>query len=128
MTREATARKAGAGLWAHAAYQVRPAARPTELVQFANTFQLVRGRIAHARRSRRLIIVDLESSERAAAEGDGRQRGAFHIVWTHTLARQAGMERENNLVGRNVLVRGWITERRGPEIALIAAADLELEK
>ncbi|MEZ5854185.1 MAG: thermonuclease family protein [Hyphomicrobiaceae bacterium] len=127
VTREAAARKAGAGLWAHAAYQIRPADRPTELALFVNTFQLVRGQIAHARRSRRLTIVDLASSEGRPAGNDGRLRGAFRIVWTHTLARRAGLPRATDLIGRTVLVRGWITARRGPEITLIAAGDLAID-
>ncbi len=124
IARETVARKTGIGLWTHAAYRVRPADRPSELAHYVNTFQLVKGRISRAHASRRLTIVDLENSERPPADANRRQRGAFRIVWTHRLARQAGMERAGNLVGQSVLVRGWIKERSGPEIALIAGADL----
>lgn len=127
LARERGARSAGLGLWSHAAYQIRPADRPTELARFRFTFQLVRGRVEHAQSTRGLAILQLASGEVPPADGGKSQRGAFRAIWKHAAGRAAGLERAENLVGRNVLVHGWIDAHRGPEIEIIAAGQLEVE-
>jgi len=127
IARERSARSAGLGLWSHAAYQVRPADRPGELALYRHTLQLVRGRIERARTTRSLAVLELASSERPpAAEGTG-QPGALRIVWRRQVGRTLGLDQPQALIGRNVIVRGWIETRFGPEIEIAAAGQLELE-
>jgi endonuclease YncB( thermonuclease family) len=127
VARERGARRAGRGLWGHAAYQVRPADRPSELQRYANTFQLVRGRVERASGTRSLAILELTSGERPASAMHGGQQGAFRVTWPRRRARDRGFERAEALIGANILVRGWIEARRGPGIEVVAGADIERE-
>ena len=127
LERERRAREDRLGLWSHAAYQIRPADRPTELSRYRFTFQLVRGRVERARQGRSLSIIELASGERPAAEQGRSQGGAFRVVWRSNVAERAGLERATNYSGRNVLVRGWIDGRFGPEIEITASGQLEIE-
>ena len=124
---ERKAREAGLGLWSNAAYQIRPADRPTELTLYRHTFQLVRGRIERTRETRGLAIIELASGERAAAAEGRSQWDAFHVVWRRSLTEALQMGWKESLVGRNVLVRGWVDDHRGPEIELVSAGQLEIE-
>jgi len=126
--RERQARAGRLGLWAHAAYQVRPADRPAELQLYRHTYQLVRGRIERARRTSGLIILELLSSEHPEAASAASQGGAFRVVWRRDLGARIGLGGAEQWVGRNVLVRGWIESRRGPEIELVGRAQLELDE
>lgn len=129
LERERLARQVNRGLWAHAAYQVRPADRPTELTRYRNTFQLVRGRVERGRGTRgNLSILELASGERSPAPEGASQRGAFRVVWRREVARHAGLEAPERLADRNVLVRGWIAVRGGPEIEISADGQFELDK
>lgn len=131
--REQVARAASRGLWANAAYQVRPADRPTELARWRGTFQLVRGTVARVSGTRTLVTVDLTSSETggpAAGPGSATGRrgggGAARVVWRRTV--DAGLARSGRgIEGATVLVRGWIDARAGPEIEIVAAGQIELE-
>jgi endonuclease YncB( thermonuclease family) len=125
--REKRARTASLGLWSHAAYQIRPADRPTELGRYRFSYQLVRGRVERAHQTRGLAILELANNERPSAEAGKAQRGAFRVVWKNKVARQAGLDRAASLSGRNILVRGWIDAHFGPEIEIVAAGQLELE-
>ncbi|MEZ5817467.1 MAG: thermonuclease family protein [Hyphomicrobiaceae bacterium] len=127
VARERRARSAGLGLWANAAYQIRPADRPSELTRYVNTFQLVRGRVERMRPTRRLAILELASGEKPPAPQGRSQWGAFRIVLPRSATDRLGMSDPEALVGRNVLVRGWIEAHGGPEIKLLAAGQLELE-
>jgi hypothetical protein len=127
LERERRAREAGLGLWSHAAYQIRPADRPTELGRYRFTYQLVRGRVERARQGRGLAILEMANGERPAAEQGKSQRGAFRVVWREKVGRQAGLDRATNLSGRNILVRGWVDARFGPEIEIVTAGQLEIE-
>lgn len=126
---ERRARASGLGLWSHAAYQVRPADRPSELGRYRNSFQLVRGRIERTRTTRSLVILEFASSEKAPAPEGRSQWGAFQAIWRRSAMAKLKLPEATSLTGRNVLVRGWIGERRGggPEIELVAAGQLELE-
>ncbi len=126
LERERRARQANRGLWAHAAYQVRPADRPTELTRYRHTFQLVRGRVERGRGTRgSLSILELANGEKPPAPEGGSQRGAFRVVWRREVARRAGLEAPERLADRNILVRGWIDVRAGPEIEILAAGQIE---
>lgn len=125
---ERKARTAGLGLWSHAAYQIRPADRPTELARYRHTFQLVRGRVERVRETRGLEIIELTSGERPAAAEGKSQWDAFHVIWRKAVMGDSPLGKTKELVGRNVLVRGWIDDRRGPEVELVAASQLELEE
>jgi len=127
VARERLARLAGLGLWSHAAYQIRPADRPSELSRYANSFQLVRGRVERTRTTRGLAILELASGERPPASEGRSQWGAFQVLWRRSAADRLKLPDLTSFVGRNVLVRGWIEEHRGPEITLVAAGQLELE-
>lgn len=127
LKRERQARQSGLGLWSHAAYQVRPADRPTEVERYRFTFQLVRGRVERARQSGGLAVLELASGERAPAEAGGSQRGAFRVTWKRNGWRSAGLSRVEAYEGRSVLVRGWIDVVRGPEIEVQSAGQLEID-
>lgn len=128
LERERRARQANRGLWAHAAYQIRPADRPGELERYRGTFQVVRGRVERARGTRSsLAILELGSGERPPAVDGTSQRGAFRVVWNRDTARTAGLEKPGGYADRNILVRGWIEGQGGPQIALMAAGQIETE-
>ncbi|MGE0706141.1 MAG: thermonuclease family protein [Hyphomicrobiaceae bacterium] len=127
VSREKQARVANLGLWSHAAYQVRPADRPTELARYRHSYQLVRGVVERVRQTRGLAIVELASGERPPAPEGRGQRHAFKIIWKRRIAETAGLVDINSLTGRNVLVRGWVDVMHGPEIEILTAGQLERE-
>lgn len=121
---EAAARAARRGLWDNAAYQIRPADRPTELARYTGSFQLVAGRIAKVGGTRQLAILDLETSEAPSRSTPERPPRTTRIVWPRSLAVTGDGRRL--AVGSDVLVRGWIEGRGAPEIQLVAAEQLEV--
>ena len=148
LAREKVARAASRGLWGNAAYQVRPADRPGELVRSRGTFQLVAGRVAKVSGTRTLAILELTNSEAAtqdttpetkakeaapktaaASGGAGRDRAGFRIVWNRAAnsVTEAHGRRTGGLAGADVLVRGWIEMRRGPEIEILGATQLDVQ-
>lgn len=129
LDRERRARTAQAGIWAHAGYQVRPGDRPEELARYRHTFQLVRGRVERVRTTRTLMVLELTSSTRAPRGSDGRQWGALRLTWKRSAGLPAGVERADQLAGRNVLARGWVevAPGRGPEIEIVQLAELDFE-
>jgi micrococcal nuclease len=122
LTREKEARRGGRGLWAHAAYQVRPADRPSELARYAGTFQLVGGQVDRVFGSRAMIVQFMSAEAPAAA---GRDRGFRAVVTAPSVRGAIGVPRA--LVGHEFLVRGWIEARSGPEIEIVAAGQIETE-
>ncbi|MDX2156786.1 MAG: thermonuclease family protein [Hyphomicrobiaceae bacterium] len=127
VSREQEARSAGAGLWSHAAYQVRPGDRPRELALYENTFQLVRGRVERTGGGRSVGILEMTSVESKAHPETGRQRGVFRIIIKRGIERQGKLGRVDRLLGANILVRGWIETRAGPEITISSPSDIERE-
>ncbi|MFM9940511.1 MAG: thermonuclease family protein [Hyphomicrobiaceae bacterium] len=121
LQREAVARQAGRGLWSNAAYQLRPADRPSELARYRGTFQIVTGRVSRVGGSRGQLILDLANAEATA-------RGMRVVAARNTLAaRELGQVRQ--LADADVVVRGWIeisgsSGSGGPEIALQSAFQL----
>jgi pyruvate/2-oxoglutarate dehydrogenase complex dihydrolipoamide acyltransferase (E2) component len=124
---ERRARAASLGLWSSAAYQVRPADRPSELARYRNTFQLVRGRVERVRSLRDRTILELTSAERPPVATTGRQPGATRLVVPRTIERRLSTGRATALLGTNILVRSWIADRNGPELELATPADLTRE-
>ena len=148
LAREKAARAASRGLWANAAYQVRPADRPGELVRYRGTFQLVAGRVAKVSGTRTLAILELVNSETAKQDttaetkakeaapktaatsgGIGRDRAGFRVVWNRSAKTVAEVHgrRTGGLSGADVLVRGWVEMRRGPEIEIHGATQLDVQ-
>jgi micrococcal nuclease len=54
------------GLWADAAYQVRPAAKPSDLLRYRSTFQVVEGRIAGVAQVRGMVYLNFDADWRRA--------------------------------------------------------------
>jgi endonuclease YncB( thermonuclease family) len=101
---ERRARTAGRGLWGHPRYAVKPAAAAGDL---RNTFRRVRGRVATATAKRKYVYLGFASGFQAFLRKD--RRAAF---------AQAGKAPEA-LLGRTVVVRGWIHMRDGrPRVRL----------
>lgn len=114
---ETEARQAGRGLWAEAAYQVRPADRPSELQRFGGSFQIVTGRIARATGSRNLLVLEFASGEERAPH--------FRVVARRSAPTAKALGDARKLAGAEVEVRGWLaTGGRGPEIELLALHQL----
>ena len=130
LARERNARNAKHGLWANAAYQVRPADRPGELERYQGTFQIVAGRVAKMGGSRSLVLLDFVNSQAsidASARPDAndrRARSAFRALWNRSI-KAMPVDRAN-LADADVEVRGWIERRRGPELQLLGPTQLEL--
>ncbi len=111
---ETAARHANRGLWTNAAYQLRPADRPSELARYRGTFQIVTGRVSRVAGSRGLLVLDLVNAE-------AQVRGMRVVAARDSaVARELGNARQ--LADVDILVRGWIEVSGGgsggPEIAL----------
>lgn len=112
---ERPAREGNLGLWTNAAYQVRSAESPHELLAYRHTFQLVRGRIATVSRTRGATYLNFAQDRRGFAAVVKRAGDAL-----------SGGLRPEALTGRTAVVRGWIDRRNGPVIAIDAAGQIEL--
>lgn len=123
---EAKARAAGLGLWANAAYQVRPADRPTELQRYAGTYQLIAGTVARVTGSHAIATLELASSEPPPIEGSGKRAVKTRIFWKRSPALQGVLD-ARRLDGAPVLVRGWIENRGQPEIEVLAPEQIEVQ-
>lgn len=115
---ERRARTAGVGLWASPAYRVRSAYASRRLRSDTATYQLVRGRVRRVGTGRSRIYLNLKarawpgmtvSVARSDRDGVAALGGDLH-----------------SLVGRTVLARGWIEQRRGPAIDASGAGFVEL--
>jgi endonuclease YncB( thermonuclease family) len=116
---ERAAREARLGLWADAAYQVRPADKPSELLRYRTTFQVVGGTIVRVGQTRGSIYLNFDSDWRRGLSASLR-RDDVGLLGTY-----AG--KPKTLEGRRVRVRGWI-DRRGsaPVIDLSAGGAIEI--
>jgi endonuclease YncB( thermonuclease family) len=113
---ERGAREAGLGLWAEAAYRVRPANKPAELLRYRTTFQIVEGRLVRTAQVRDAIYLNFDRDWRRAFSVSLRRDDSA------LLGAHAGNPR--GLEGRTVRVRGWIEERSGAPIIDISAGGL----
>jgi endonuclease YncB( thermonuclease family) len=116
---ERAAREARRGLWAEAAYQVRSADKPAELLRYRTTFQIVEGRIVRVGQTRGTIYLNFDRNWRRGFSASLR-RDDSNLLGDHAKTPRI-------LEGRLVRVRGWIEERRGaPAVDLSAAGTLEV--
>lgn len=113
---ERTARQARRGLWADAAYQIRAPDRPSELLRYRTTFQIVEGRIVRVAQVRGVIYLNFDR--------DWRQGFAVSLRRDdrNLLGDYAG--NPTGLEGRSVRVRGWIEQRGGSPIIDLSVAGL----
>lgn len=115
IARERVARKNGRGLWLNAAYQIRSAERPDELLAYRHSFQLVAGRVASVAVRYGQVYINFEK----------RDRTAFSVIVRRS--SEAPLQPDpRKLEGRSVLARGWIDRRAGPVIEIGALSQLEL--
>jgi endonuclease YncB( thermonuclease family) len=101
---ERIARAAHRGLWAEAAYAVRPAASPLGLLHRLGSFQLIEGRLERVRQGRSTIYLDFEGVR-------GRFSASLRRADRALLGVSAG--NPEAIEGRHVRVRGWIERRSG---------------
>jgi endonuclease YncB( thermonuclease family) len=113
---ERGAREAGLGLWAEAAYRVRPADKPAELLRYRTTFQIVEGRLVRVAPVRDTIYLNFDRDWRHAFSVSLRRNDSG------LLGAYAGNPRR--LEGRTVRVRGWIEERGGAPIIDLSTGGL----
>ena len=116
---ERPAREARLGLWADAAYQVRPADKPSELLRYRATFQIIEGAIVSVGQTRGRIYLNFDRNWRRGFSVSLR-RGDAGLLGSY-----AGNPK--TLEGRSVRVRGWIGQRGGaPVIDLSADGAIEI--
>jgi micrococcal nuclease len=116
---ERSAREARRGLWADAAYQVRPAEKPSELLRYRASFQIVEGRIVGIGQTRGAIYLNF----------DRNWRQGFSVRLRRDDRRLLGDLADNpkGLEGRSVRVRGWVAQRgKAPVIDLSEAGGIEI--
>ena len=120
---EQKARTGRLGLWAEAAYQVRSAHTPAELLRYRTTFQLVEGGIERVAVVRGVIYLNFDRNWRAAFSVSLRQVD-------RALLGEAYARNPKGLEGKTVRVRGWVEQRgSAPVIDLSSAGTIEvLEK
>jgi endonuclease YncB( thermonuclease family) len=114
---ERPARETRQGIWAEAAYQVRPADRPGELLRHRASFQIVEGTIVRIGQTRGRIYLNFARDWRrgfsvALKRGDADLLGAAY----------AGALKD--LEGRRVRVHGWIGASNGAPVMDLSAGGL----
>jgi micrococcal nuclease len=116
---ERGAREARRGLWAEAAYQVRRADKPAELIRNRASFQLVEGTIAGVAQVRDTIYLNFDRNWRQGFSVSLR-RDDSGLLGAHASSPK-GLE------GRTVRVRGWIEQRdAAPVIDLSSGGQIEV--
>jgi endonuclease YncB( thermonuclease family) len=114
---ERSAREARLGLWADAAYQVRPADKPSELLRYRSTFQVIEGVIVRVGQTRGTIYLNFDRTWRRGVSVSLRRDDA-------SLLGAADVGNPMALEGRSVRVRGWIEQRGAAPIIDISAGGL----
>ena len=115
---EQAARGRSAGLWADAAYAIRKASKPWELLRYRSTLQIVEGRVWNVSRVRSRIYINFGKNWRRDFTIGIRRKVGKKL-------RVSGLTLEQ-LKGRNIRVRGWIQRRGGPYVQLHRAAQISL--
>jgi hypothetical protein len=119
LSAERRAREAHRGLWAQAAYQLRSADNPAELLRYRSTFQIIEGWIAKVARVRGVIYLNFDP--------DWRRGFSVSVRAGNSDILGAYAKRPRSLAGKAVRVRGWIDQRHGaPTIDLSVAGQLEV--
>lgn len=112
---ERLAQSAGLGLWANAAYQVRPATDTNALMRYRHTLQLVEGQVVEVAELRGRVYLNFGSDWRSDfTAGIERPRGEG---WPRDM---------RELKAKFVRVRGFIERRNGPYVELAHPSQLEL--
>lgn len=115
---EARARKAGTGLWSEAAYQPRPADKPSDLLEEIGRFALVEGKVLSVRDNAGTIYLNFGRRwiESFTVTISKRNESTF---------TKAGLE-PKKLEGRRIRVRGFLELRGGPVIEATRPEQIEL--
>lgn len=115
---EGSARRAKRGLWAHAAYQIREAAKAHELADFVQSYQIVEGTVREVQERKRRVYLDFGEnwSTDLTAIVSGRDRKRFEAAGIDVL----------KLKGRNIRLRGWVERWNGPLIRLTHPEQIEV--
>lgn len=117
---ESTAREAGRGLWAYAAYSFRQADQVEELLRLRTTFQVIEGRILRVAQVRGTIYLNFDRNWRRGFSVSLRRDDVATLLGEHARDAKA-------LEGRRVRVRGWVEQRGGgPSIDLSSGGHLEV--
>jgi hypothetical protein len=114
---ERQAREQGLELWANAAYRVRVVARG-DWGRALGSFHLTSGTVRRVSRGAGEVYVSL-----------GVRRGGAYPLAVVVAANRTdltGGVAPRTLVGRGVLVRGWVEQRRGPVIVIDSMGQFEL--
>jgi len=114
---EAGARAGGLGLWSHPAYGMRAASRG-DWERALGSFHVVSGTVRRVSRGSGEVFVSL-----------GARRGRAYplaAVLPSSRIELSGGVAPRALVGRRVVVRGWIEHRRGPVIVVDSRGQFEL--
>jgi endonuclease YncB( thermonuclease family) len=114
---ERRARQDGLGLWANAAYGVRAGSRG-DWQRVLNSFQIVSAIVRRVSRGSGDVYLTL-----GAWKGRGYPLAAVVAAKRSDLT---GGIVPRRLVGRRILVRGWLDQRRGPVIVVDSKGQLEL--
>ena len=114
---ERPAREARRGLWAAAAYRVRPAQRASaDLMRLRTTFQIVEGRIVRVGLTRGSIYLNFHR--------DWRRGFSVSLRRNDSALLGAYAANPKSLEGRIVRVRGWIERRGGAPVIDMSAGGL----
>jgi endonuclease YncB( thermonuclease family) len=113
---ERSAREARRALWAQAAYQVRSADNPADLMRYRATFQIVEGAIVRVAQLRETIYLNFDHNWRRGFSVSLR-RDDRALLGAHARDPKA-------LEGRTVRVRGWIDQRGGAPVIDLSASGL----
>ena len=115
---EAAARALGRGIWANAAYAVRDATKPRELLRYLGSCQLVEGTVADIGASKGSVYLNF---------GDD-----WHTDFTASLEPRDRQQFEKasidlmTLKGKRARVRGWIESANGPSIRVTHPEQIEI--
>ena len=118
---ERRAREAGRGLWSNAAYGARRADEGDAIARASGSFQVIEGTVRRTSRGGRgEVYVSMASRPR------GSEGYPFAVVVPARVNELIGGVEPRALVGRRVMVRGWIEQRRGPVIVIDSKGQLEV--
>jgi micrococcal nuclease len=115
---EAVARQAKRGLWRNAAYRIKSAHEPSQLLRYRSSFQIIEGTVAAVAQRRQRSYINFGSN----------QRRDFTVSFRSKLAAETAQSSPKiaELKGRKVRVRGWVTWRGGPFIEIRSMQQLEV--
>lgn len=118
LAHEAVARAANAGLWGHAAYQVRDATKPRDLARWRSTFQIVEGTVVR--------VVETRGATLLTFGNEGTSEFVVVLKSSERRDMKGALAAVNELAGKRVRVRGWIERRSGPAIEIHHPAQIEI--